>query len=67
MFDRLIGSLFGASAATLAPSSEAVLVSPTVAWIAIVSVLAFAAVALWFLREARRQDPQKPTSYREAA
>jgi hypothetical protein len=67
MFERLINSMLGASAATVAPSAGAVLVSPTVAWIAIVSVLAFAAVALWFLREARVEDPQKPTSYREAA
>jgi len=67
MFDKLISWMLGASAATAAPSSGVVLVSPTVAWIAIVSVLAFAAVALWFLREARVEDPQKPTSYRQAA
>lgn len=63
----MFGKLVGASAATVAPYSEVLLVTPKGAWIAIVSVLAFAAVALWFLSEAPVEDPQKPTSYREAA
>jgi hypothetical protein len=67
MFDKLIGSMPAISAGTAVPASQVLLVTPTVAWIAIVSVLAVAAVALWFLRETRAQTPERPSSYREAA
>ena len=68
MFANLAVSMLGAYAAGEAPGSDVLPVSPTAAWVAIVAVLAFAAVALWFLRdEPDKHNPDEPTSYREAA
>jgi len=68
MFAKLAVSMLGASAAGGAPASEVLIVSPAAAWRAILAVLVFAAVALWFLsNEPKKRDPHEPTSYREAA
>jgi membrane protein implicated in regulation of membrane protease activity len=68
MFANLAVSMLGAYAAGEAPASDVLLVSPTAAWVAIVTVLTFAAVALWFLRdEPDKRNPNEPTSYRDAA
>jgi membrane protein implicated in regulation of membrane protease activity len=68
MFGKLTFWMLGASAVGEASVSDVLLVSPTVAWAAIVSVLALAAVALWFVRdEPDKQSPNEPTFYREAA
>ena len=66
----MLGKLAVLSAAAAGEPSgpDVLLVSPTAAWAAIVGVLAFAAVALWFLRdEPDKQGPNEPTFYREAA